>query len=174
MLSTGTTLSAKAQALIPALVALLVVATLSPFADVILPRTPLRLGEVQVRFQIFGLLLAAGPQVTALLVLTAATSLFGGYRLGLRIAAGLSVAAAALYIVLTPLFALDFLTMRRQVNQEALHGFDWAAMKTGATAFLLGILLVWMAVLAFRAAVNEEAGSGKPRTKGQGLVVGQD
>lgn len=174
MLSTGTTLSAKAQALIPALVSLLVVTTLSPFADVILPRMPVHLGEVQVRFQVFGLLLAAAPQVALLLVLTAATSLFGGYRLGLRIAAGLSVVAAVIYVILTPLFALDFLTMRRQVNQTALAGFDTAAIKTGATAFLLALLLIWMATLAFKAAVNEDAAPGKPRVKGQGLVVGQD
>ena len=173
MLSTGTTLSEKAQALIPALVTLLVVATLSPFADVILPRMPLRLGEVQARFQVFGLLLAAGPQVAALLVLTAATSLFGGYRLGLRIAAVLSLVAGAMYVVMVPLFALDFLTVRRQVNQDALGGFDMAAMKTGATAFLMALLLILIAVLAMKAAVNEEAGAGKPRTKGQGLVVGQ-
>ena len=89
MLSTGTTLSARAQALIPALVTLLVVATLSPFADVVLPRMPLPLGEIQPRFQLFGLLLAAGPQVASLLVVTAATSLFGGYRLGVRVASSL-------------------------------------------------------------------------------------
>ena len=172
MLSTGTTLSAKAQALIPALVTLLVVATLSPFADVVLPRMPLQLGEVQPRFQVFGLLLAAGPQVAMLLVVMAATSLFGGYRLGVRISAVLSVVAAALYVVLVPLFALDFLTVRRQVNQEALRSFDMAAMKTGATAFLLALLLAWAGVLAFKASVNEEAGGRK--TKGQGLVVGQD
>ncbi len=162
------------QALIPALVALLVVVTLSPFADVILPRTPLQLGEVQVRFQLFGLLLAAAPQVVTVLVLTATTALLGGYRFGLRVSAVIAVATAVLYVVLVPLFALDFLTVRRQVNQGALHGFDMAAMKTGATAFLLALLLLWMAVLAFRAAVNEEAAGGKPRTKGQGLVVGQD
>ena len=46
MLSTGTTLSARAQALVPALVTLLVVATLSPFADVILPRLPFMIAFV--------------------------------------------------------------------------------------------------------------------------------
>ncbi|MES2124536.1 MAG: hypothetical protein V4503_07575, partial [Gemmatimonadota bacterium] len=137
MLSTGTTLSARAQALIPALVTLLVVATLSPFADVILPRFPLPIGEVQPRFQFFGLLLAAGPQIAALLALTATVSLFGGYRIGLRIAAAIAIVVGALFVILVPLFALDFLTVRRQVNQDMLHGFDMAAMKTGATAFLL-------------------------------------
>lgn len=171
MLSTGTTLSARAQALIPALVTLLVVATLSPFADVVLPRMPLPLGEIQPRFQLFGLLLAAGPQVASLLVVTAATSLFGGYRLGVRVAAILSVLSAVLFIVLVPLFALDFLTVRRQVNQEMLHGFDIAAMKTGATAFVLALLLAWAGVLAFKASVKEESAR---KSKGQGLVVGQE
>lgn len=172
MLSTGTTLSARAQALIPALVTLLVVTTLSPFADVVLPRMPLPLGEVQPRFQLFGLLLAAAPQVVLMLVVTAATALFGGYRLGVRIAAIFAMVSAVLFVVLVPLFALDFLTVRRQVNQEMLHGFDMAAMKTGATAFLLGLLLAWAGVLAFKVSVKEESTGRK--TKGQGLVVGQE
>ncbi|MEP6591355.1 MAG: hypothetical protein ABJC19_09245 [Gemmatimonadota bacterium] len=172
MLSTGTTLTARAQALIPALVSLLVVATLSPFADVILPRLPLPFGEIQPRFQFYGLLLASAPQVATLLAVTAAVSLFGGYRLGLRIAALLAVVVGAIMVILVPLFALDFLTVRRQVNQDLLHGFDMAAMKTGATAFLLALLMIWVAVLAFKASAKDEATPRK--TKGQGLVVGQE
>ena len=76
-----------------------------------------------------------------------------------------------MFIVLVPLFALDFLTVRRQVNQEMLHSFDIAAMKTGATAFVLALLLAWAGVLAFKASVKEESAR---KSKGQGLVVGQE
>lgn len=172
MLSTGTTLSARAQALIPALVTLLVVAALSPFADVILPRMPLQLGVVQSRFQIFGLVLAAGPQVSMLLAMIASVSLFGGYRLGVRIAAIFGMIVAVLLVLLVPFFALDFMQVRRQINQEMLKGFDMAAMKTGALAFVLGLLLAWAALLAFKASVKEE-GSGR-KQKGEGLIVGQE
>ncbi|MES2304375.1 MAG: hypothetical protein V4558_02670 [Gemmatimonadota bacterium] len=171
MLSTGTTLSARAQALIPALVTILVVAALSPFADVILPRMPLQLGEVQPRFQIYGLLLAAGPQVAMLLAVIAAIALFGGYRIGVRIAALFALVMAVLFAFLVPFFALDFLQVRRQVNQEMIKGFDMASMKTGAMGFLLALLLAWAGWLALKASVKEE-GSGR-KQKGDGLIVGQ-
>lgn len=172
MLSTGTTLSARAQALVPALVTILVVATLSPFADVILPRLPLQLGVVQTRFQVFGLVLAAGPQVAMLLAVIAAIALFGGYRVGVRIAAIIAMVVAAVFVILVPLFALDFMQVRRQVNQEMIKGFDMAAMKTGVMAFILALLLAWAAVLAFKASVKEET-SGR-KQKGGGLIVGQE
>ncbi|MEO5800154.1 MAG: hypothetical protein ABIZ70_15100 [Gemmatimonadales bacterium] len=172
MLSTGTTLSARAQTLIPALVTILVVAALSPIGDVILPRMPLQLSEVQPRFQIFGLLLAAGPQVAMLLAVIAAIALFGGYRIGVRIAAIFALVMAVVYVPLVMLFALDFLQVRRQVNQEMIKGFDIAAMKTGATGFLLALLLAWAGWLALKASVKDETTGRKQ--KGDGLIVGQE
>lgn len=172
MMSTSPTLSARAQALIPALIALLVVVTLSPFADVIVPRMPLQLGDPQPRFALFGLLLASAPQVTLLLVVMAAVGLYGGYRLGVRIAAIFAIVTAIVYALLVPFFGLDFLQVRRLVNVEAKSAFDLAAMKTGAFAALMVPLLLWCGWLALQASKKDETAT--KRTKGQGLVVGQE
>jgi hypothetical protein len=130
------------------------------------------LGVVQTRFQVFGLVLAAGPQVAMMLAVIAAIALFGGYRLGVRIAAIIAMVVAVVFVILVPLFALDFMQVRRQVNQEMIKGFDMAAMKTGVMAFILALLLAWAAVLAFKASVKEET-SGR-KQKGGGLIVGQE
>ena len=134
MQSSTPMLSLRAHTVISAALAVLVVVTLSPLADVLVPALPVATGEVRWRFQVFGTVLAALPQLAFLLAAITAVGIFGGRRVAVR---GAAIAALVLALVagllLVP-FALDFLDMRRLVPVDRKNNFDMAAMKTGALA----------------------------------------
>ena len=67
MQSSTPMLSLRAHTVISAALAVLVVVTLSPLADVLVPALPVATGEVRWRFQVFGTVLAALPQLAFLL-----------------------------------------------------------------------------------------------------------
>jgi len=164
------TLSARAQAVVTALIVVLALATLSPLADVMVPALPIASGEVRWRFQVFGTLLAALPQLAFLLATIIALGILARHRQAIR---GASMVAAILAVVclsLLPFFGLDFLEMRRLVPLDRKTSFDMAAMKTGLFGGLFVLALAYLALKGWQASVKENT---EQRKEGQGLVVGQ-
>jgi hypothetical protein len=173
MTTPATTVSSRSQLLAPALTALLVIFALSPFADILISRWPLQLGEAQPRFQIFGLLFAAGPQATVSLVLLTIVGLIGGRRLVVRGAAIAGIVLAICYLVLMPFFALDFFEVIRLVNQATKRTFELSVLKTTGVALVLIPLWAWAGLIGIRVTGRPPA-SGRQREAGDGLFVAQD
>lgn len=172
MLSTApSTLSARAQAIVPALLVLLAVVAISPLADVLVPNFPPRTGELQWRFRAFGMYLAAMPQMALILAVIIGVGLHTAHRGAVRAASILALLLAVIALPLLAFFALDFIQMRRIVPLDSRRTFDLAAMKTGFFAGLFGLVLIWVGFRAFQASVLEKS---ERRSKGQGLVVGQE
>ncbi|MDX2260975.1 MAG: hypothetical protein SFU84_04660 [Gemmatimonadales bacterium] len=171
MQSSTPMLSLRAHTVISAALAVLVVVTLSPLADVLVPALPVATGEVRWRFQVFGTVLAALPQLAFLLAAITAVGIFGGRRVAVR---GAAIAALVLALVagllLVP-FALDFLDMRRLVPVDRKNNFDMAAMKTGAFGGLFTLALAYLGWKGMQGSVKEKT---TERKQGQGLVVGQE
>lgn len=170
MQSSALTLSSRAQLVISAVIAVLAVATLSPLADAMVPAFPLATGEVRWRFQVFGTVLAALPQLALLLASIAGVGILAGHRLAVRGAAVAALLLAVVSLVLLPLFALDFLEMRRLIPIDRKATFDMAAMKTGLFGGLFMLVLAYLGFRGWPASAKEDT---TQRKEGQGLVVGQ-
>lgn len=165
-------LSARSQIALSAVLLLLAAVALSPLLDVLVAALPLSTGEVRWRFQIFGAYLAALPQLAFLLAVIMAVGIMSGHRRAVRAAALAALVLTLVAVPLLPIFALDFLEMRRLVALDRKATFDLAAMKTGAFG---GVLVLALAHLGWRgftsSAPDKNAGR---RVEGSGLVVGQD
>lgn len=163
-------LSARAQSVVTAVLFVLVVVALSPLADVVVPALPLATGEVRWRFQTYGTLLAALPQLALLLAAISAVGIITGSRQAVRGAAIAAIFLAVVALVLLPFFALDFLEMRRLVTLDRKHTFDMATMKTGLFGGFFVLALGYLGWMGWPASVNEKS---TERKQGEGLVVGQ-
>ncbi|MEI2720464.1 MAG: hypothetical protein V9E87_09990 [Gemmatimonadales bacterium] len=170
MMSAPTPLSARAQAVIAAVIAVLAVAALSPLADAMVPAIPLATGEVRWRFQVFGTFLAALPQLALLLASIAGLGTLAGHRVAVRAASVAALVCALVAILLLPFFGLDFIEMRRLVPIDRKATFDLATMKTGLFGGLFFLVLAYMGWSGWKASVKERT---TERKEGQGLVVGQ-
>ena len=170
MQSSPLTLSARAQAVVTALIVVLALATASPFADVLVPALPVATGEVRWRFQVFGTLLAALPQLAFLLASIVALGILARHRQAVRGASVLAALLAVGCLILLPFFGLDFLEMRRLVPLDRKTSFDMASMKTGLFGGLFVLALGYLALKGWPASVKENT---EQRKEGQGLVVGQ-
>lgn len=170
MMSATPPLSARAQAVIAAVIAVLAVAALSPLADALVPALPLATGEVRWRFQVFGTFLAALPQLALLLAAIAGFGTIAGHRVGVRAASVAAVLLAVVALAMLPIFGLDFLEMRRLVPIDRKATFDLATMKTGLFGGLFFLVLIYLGWLSFKASVKEKSNE---RKEGQGLIVGQ-
>jgi len=168
------TVSPKALALIPALVAGLCILILSGLADLFISSWPPRLSEGGWRFRAFGQILAQAPQLTLLAVLLVLAGLVGAFRPAIRGAAVLAMVLAVISAILVPFFALDFLQQRRLVQIAQRTMYDRAAMKTGALALLLVPFLLWVGWRSWQASAVPKEASRSRKTKGDGLIVGQD
>jgi hypothetical protein len=173
MTTPGQTVSSRAQMLGPALTALLVMFTLSPFADVMVGRWPLDLSQPQLRFQTFGLFYAAAPQATVGLVLLVIVGLISGYRLVVRGTAIAGLVLAACYLVVMPFFGLDFLQVMRLVAQTNKRTFELGVIKTTGMVLVLIPLWAWAGITALKVTGRPPA-SSRQREKGEGLIVAQD
>jgi len=171
MQSSTPLLSVRANTVISAALAVLTVVTLSPLADVLVPALPVATGEVRWRFQVFGTMLAALPQLAFLLAATTAVGIFGGNRLAVRASAIAALILAVIAALLLVPFALDFLDMRRMVPLDRKGNFDMAAMKTGLFGGLFALALAYMGWRGLQGSVKEKT---TERKQGQGLVVGQE
>lgn len=164
------TFSSRAQAVFSAVLAVLAVALLSPLADALVPAWPFATGEVRWRFQVFGTLLAALPQLAFLLAAIISVGLIAGHRVAVRSASVAALLLAVIALCLLPFFGLDFLEMRRLVPIDRKQTFDMAAMKTGFFGGLFVLILPYMGWLGFQSSGKERSAA---RQEGQGLIVGQ-
>jgi len=171
MQSSTPLLSVRANTVISAALAVLTVVTLSPLADVLVPALPVATGEVRWRFQVFGTMLAALPQLAFLLAAITAVGILGGRRMAVRGAAISALVLALVAAFLLVPFALDFLDMRRLVPLDRKGNFDMAAMKTGLFGGLFALVLAYMGWRGLQGSVKEKT---TERKQGQGLVVGQE
>jgi hypothetical protein len=165
-------LSVRTDAVVSVLVAIFAIALLSPLGDVAVTAMASSADSVRYRFQVVGLFYAAVPQVATLLALVAAVAILTGRRVVLRTTAIAAMVLGLVVLILSPIFGLDMLESRRTVAQTAVKGFTLAAVKTAGLAVLLAVLAVWSGWLGFKA--SEGAKGNEPRTKGEGLVVGQE
>lgn len=165
--------SARVQALIPPLVAVLTLVTLSVLVDILAVRLPPHFGDTQWRFQTINLFLSAGPQLSLVLGIIAVTGIFGGYRGAVRGAAIAALVLAVLLVVLTPLFALDVLEIRRQVPLDNKRTFDMVTMKTAAFSIAFGLADFWAGRVGMKVS-SKEAGEDVRETAGRGTLVGSE
>ena len=170
MMSAPAPLSARAQTVIAAVIAVLAVAALSPVADAMVPAFPLATGEVRWRFQVFGTVLAALPQLALLLASIAGLGTLAGHRIAVRGASLAALLIAIVALALLPFFGLDFIEMRRLVPIDRKGTFDMATMKTGLFGGLFVLVLAYLGWMGWQASTKEKI---TQRKEGQGLVVGQ-
>jgi chromate transport protein ChrA len=165
-------LSLRAQQLFPALIGVFTIGIVSSIADVLVSALGSNAVGIEFSFRLWGLFLALAPQVGMMLALIAAFGTLAGNRVAVRIASAVAVViGVALLIILIP-FGLDFLQSRRMVPDAQMHGFTLAGVKTAAFGGLFGLILIWAGWLGVQASVKPD--QGESRTKGQGLVVGQE
>lgn len=117
-----------------------------PFVDILVTVLPVRLGEVQWRFGVAGLVANGLTLPLAGVLLVLATAAASGHRLVARIFAVLSLVGALVGVVGLIMLTLDMIELRNQVRVETLPRFDAAGI--GAivkyslgvvTALLLGV-----------------------------------
>lgn len=165
--------SVRVQALIPPLVAVLTLVTLSVLVDIVAVRLPPHFGDTQWRFQTINLFLSAGPQLSLVLGIIAVTGIFGGYRVAVRGAALGALVLAVLLIVLTPLFALDVLEIRRQVPVDNKRTFDLVTMKTAAFSIAFAVADFWAGRRGLKVS-SRESGEAMRETAGRGTLVASE
>jgi hypothetical protein len=159
----------RVQTLTPALIAVLVVATLQPLAVITTAQLPLRFGEVTWRFQTLTIFLGAAPPVSFGLALIAIVGLFGArYRAVRGAAIGALLLGAALIPVLI-LDGLDFLQVRRLVGADKMHAFQLNMLQSAGVGIILVPLLFWLGWSGL------QAGRKAPAARSEDtLVVGQE
>lgn len=123
------------------------------------------------RFGLLGSTAAAAPQVLVAVALLLVAGWLADSRGILRLAAVVALAYGIIAIVIAPLFALDWLQVRRTVPQDRVRGFDLSSGKTVVFSVATGLALVWSGVRGWLA--SPEAKSAR-REVGEGLVVGRD
>lgn len=173
MLSTHLSLSARAQALLPPLAAVLTLVTASVIVDVVVVRLPIRPGDVQWRFQTVNLFLSSGPQLSLMLGFIAAVGVFGGFRGVVRGAAIAAIILAILLLVLTPLFGLDVLEMRRQVPVDTKRTFDLVTLKTAGFSVLFALADLWVGRRGILVSKKDDDAERRGTTE-RGVLVGQE
>ena len=173
MTNPSPTVPARAQILLPAMVALLVVAGISPIVDVLVSGS-LHLGDYQQRFRLIGLVYANLPQLCIVLVLIVTAGLVAASRPVVRGASIAAILIGAIMIVLLPIFGLDFLQARHVVPDTSRTMFVVASMKTVLFAAFLVPVLIWGGRRGVRATPKPAVTGRHQRTKGEGLVVAQD
>jgi len=166
-------LSARSHTVVTAAVATMAIWGISPLAEIIAIRWPLHFSEAPWRYQTFLLLMSNGPQFAFLAALIAVVGVFVGSR---RIVRGAAVALgllAVVHVVVVLLFILDYFQVRHLIGQDAKRAFNLVAIKTIVFGVALALLAGWAACQAWLASTGREE-SAVRRTKGHGLVVGQD
>ena len=129
-----------------------------PLIEVMLSVWPLRFGQTAWRFGTVGLLSQAATTPLVGAILFFATAFFLGHR---KTVLGAGVVTGILSVVLLgaiPLFALDAIQMRSQVQANTLRAFDISAML--ATIKLAGLFVVaaLLTAGAFKTARNNVKG----------------
>lgn len=129
----------------PLIVAAYAVAALMivvPIVEVVLSVWPLRFGQTSWRFGTVGLLSQAAltPVLGAVVLFAAALAL--EHRRTLTVASILAIIVGIIMLALVPLFALDAIQMRAQVQSTAHRAFDLSSLL--ATIKLTCIFLIFL------------------------------
>lgn len=171
MQPSSTTFSSKLRDLLPPALGLLVLVSISSIVDVLVLSASPNFGDIRWRYQLMQLVLNGGTQITLFVALFMVLGSLADHRATVRVAAVAAVVFGALYLVIIPFFALDFVVARRLIAVNVRHGFDVQTAKTVAYVGVLSIALLWCGVLGIRRTPKPDA--SKPREAGEGLVVGQ-
>lgn len=164
-------LSVRAEAVTSVLIGILAVAVLAPLSDVAVTALASSADAVRYRFQVVGLFYASVPQVATVLALLAAITIVTGRRMALRVTSIVALLLGLAVLLLMPFFGLDAIETRRAVANASVKGFTLGAIKTAGFAGLMALLGIWSGWLGIKASVT--AKGGEPKSKGEGLVVGQ-
>jgi hypothetical protein len=163
----------RVETLAPALIGVLAVVALQPFAVIFTQTWPVDLGDPTWRLRVLSLLLGALPQIAMELALIAAVGLFSHRYRAVRIAAMLGLLLAILTVPALILNWLDMLQVRRMVAFERVRAFDLNALETSAIALLTIVFLFWMSVCGFKAGKKTpEPGLGDVIVIGKDVVPG--
>jgi hypothetical protein len=163
----------RTLALMPPLVAVLTLVAASVLVDIMVVRWPLRMGDVQWRYQTFNLVLSAGPQLSLVLAIIAIVGVIGGFRAAVSWAGIAAAIVGILLLLLTPLFLLDVLQLRRQVPIDSKLTFGLVAMKTAGFSILFAVVDLWTAQRAVSLARRSKE-DGERGALGRGVLVAQD
>jgi hypothetical protein len=162
--------SQRVQALFPLLIAVVAVVGISLLGDLTVGMLPVRAGDVQWRFVVFGGVLGLLPQVAILLLIADGIAILGGIRGALRGASLIALIMAGLVIVLLPFFLLDFLTFRRMIPEANKHRTDMTTLKTALFGGWFALMFIWLGIRGWQVGKKEEQ---VKRAEGEGLIVGQ-
>ena len=162
--------SQRVQTFFPVLIAVIAVIGISLCGDVVVGMLPIRTGDVQWRFVVFGGILGMAPQVAMLLMLVNGIAILGGVRGAVRAAAVVAIVVAVVLIVLVPFFGLDFLTFRRMVPEASKRRTDFTTLKTALFGGWFALMFIWVGIRGWQLSKKEEQ---PRRAEGEGLVVGQ-
>lgn len=164
-------LTARAQAMITALLVMMAVMGFAPVVQVASMRWPWRFGEFMWRYDTFLVTFSNGPESIILLSIIAIFATMFGYRKAVRaVAITFGLVASAQFIAVL-FFLLDYFQVRRLVGAAGVGHFKAVALKTLLVAVTVIVASACGAFWAWRASENEHAGAR--RQKGEGLVVGQ-
>lgn len=164
--------AARTQLLTPAVLGVLVLALLISISALVPGWWPVNVSDPQWRYQALATFLRSAPQFAFLLVVIAYAAVYGGQYTIVRRAGIAMLAGAAVLLLALPLFALDFMKIRRGQPSETIARFTLEGMRLAATSGALALMLFWAGRRGLAAAENDRG--PRRRMAGEGLIVGQD
>ncbi len=160
----------RAEELIPAILAVLVVLCLGGIVALVVLIWPFDFGEVTWRERAGEIYLTTVPPLALLLSIILVAGVYAGQHRAVRVAGGVFFVLAALTTVMLPFFMLDFLAIRHLQSQEGVDSFIRNGVRLGGTGGLLVPFMVWVGRKAWFAGRPQPGGE---LVEGHGLVVGQ-
>ena len=134
----------RVQTLGPALVLVLVIATIQPLAVIAVSTMPFSFEDAGWRVRLYSLLLGSTPQLAFCLVLLASVGLFAELH---RVVRWTAMTALLLGILLIPLViadALDVIEVQQRVPLDQLRQYRINAIESWGLVALLIPALIWM------------------------------
>ena len=134
------------------LYALAVLLVMHPVGDFVANVWPLRVGEVEWRYGVMGLL--SGFLMTPMLGLAIAVGVgaVGGDRVLLKVLGWLSVVTGVLLLVLTVFFALEIIQFRPSVPTEGLGQYDIGSWKAVIKHLITAPVIIMLGRVALASA----------------------
>jgi hypothetical protein len=166
------TINPKLRDLLPLVLGLLLLVSLSSATDMLIAMFPMDFGDIRWRYSLLSTILTSATQTGLFIALFMAIGALSDRRMVVRVAALVAIAFGAIYLITLPFFGLDFVVARRLIAVNARHNFDMQWVKTTGYVAVLSIALLWCGIKGFRGTPNLHV-AGKPREAGEGLIVGQ-
>jgi Sec-independent protein secretion pathway component TatC len=171
MFTSGPSLTAKGQAFLTLVLAVLWVVLFSSLLDQVINMLPIRMTQVDWRFGAAGSFLASLPQLAFQLTLLVAIGTLNGGRSTIRAASIIAIVLGVVAAVVLFPFLLDFVQARRQVPVDRQANFTMAALKTGGFGGLFALLFMWTGWRGLAAGTRD--GVGTVRNRVDKIVVGK-